>query len=182
MQTAILCADLLYDKFNVGKMTKKYAVFYAEHKDKLFSYLLRMSGDFELSRDIMQESFTRHFQHYGNDSPAAPAVLFTIARNVLIDYQRNQNRHVRSQAQAVEEISLQGTMDEERAYIVQEEIQRVIKAFNRLSADDREALSMAVGGLAYKHIAAVLGLSEANTKIKIHRARKKLREKLQGEQ
>jgi len=73
-------------------------------------------------------------------------------------------------------------MDAEKSFLLKEEIHQVTDAFEELATDDREALSMAVSGLAYKHIAEVLGLSEANTKIKIHRARKKIREKLsQGE-
>jgi RNA polymerase sigma-70 factor (ECF subfamily) len=158
-------------------MTIKYATFYNEYKDKLFSYLLRMSGDFELAKDIMQESFTRHFQHYRNDEAVTPSILFTIARNALIDHKRNQIRYYRHQ-DSDRNFPPQVTMDEEKAFIIQEEVQQVLDAFDKLSVDDREALSMAVGGLAYKHIAAVLGLSEANIKIKIHRARKRLREKL----
>jgi len=36
-----------------------FGIFYENQRKKLFSYLLRVSGDYSLSMDIMQESFTR---------------------------------------------------------------------------------------------------------------------------
>lgn len=158
-------------------MIKTYTTFYNEYRAKLISYLLRMSRDYELSKDIMQESFTRHFQHYKHDKALTPSLLFTIARNALIDYQRNQTRSYRSK-EISQPFPLPVVMDEEKAFGIHEEMRQVMDAFEKLSSDDREALSMAVRGLAYKQIADVLGLSESNTKIKIHRARKILRKKL----
>lgn len=65
--------------------------FYKTHKDKLFAYLMRMTGDYYLSSDIMQESFTRHFEHYG-DRAGGVSLLYTIARNTLSDHVRKQRR------------------------------------------------------------------------------------------
>jgi RNA polymerase sigma-70 factor (ECF subfamily) len=152
-------------------MTDRYTEFYTDYRDKLFSYLMRMSGDYEVSRDIMQESFTRHYQHYGDNPAIVPSALFTIARNALIDYWR---RNGRTQSLDYDPPAPKFTIDMERALIVKEELQNVMEALKELPEDDREILSMAVSGLGYKHIADVMGLSEANVKIKIHRTRLKL--------
>ena len=45
----------------------------------LFAYLMRITGDYYLSGDIMQESFTRYLDRYGKQKQSAP-VLFKIAR------------------------------------------------------------------------------------------------------
>ena len=161
------------DKLAKNKMTDRYTEFYTEYRNKLFSYLMRMSGDYEVSRDIMQESFTRHFQHYGDNPAIVPATLYTIARNALIDYWR---RNGKTESLEFDPPAPKFSIDMERALIVKEELQNVMEAFRELAEDDRDVLSMAVSGLAYKHIADVVGLSEANVKIKIHRTRLKLRQ------
>ena len=39
-------------------------VFYNDHKDQLFGYILRKSGNYHLAADIMQESFARYLERY----------------------------------------------------------------------------------------------------------------------
>lgn len=156
-------------------MPDRYRKFYSEYKNKLFSYLVYKSGDAEVSRDIMQESFTRHFQHYGQEAVISPSLLFTIARNALVDYQRNQGRFLRTDQPVPHEAG------EEEAFIVREEVGQVREALNRLPEQDREMLNLAVGDVPYKEIAAIFDLSVANVKVRIHRARTRLRQMLNRE-
>ena len=151
-------------------IAEKYQQFYLDHKNTLFSYLLYKSGDREVARDIMQESFTRHFKHYGHQLVDSPSLLFAIARNALVDYQRDRTRFYRA------EIPPQETMpDEETSFLVKEENTRVHEALAKLSDEDREIITLAVSGMAYKDIGAILDLSVAAVKVKVHRARIKLR-------
>ncbi len=157
-------------------MSEEYRKFYDEYKNKLFSYLIYKSGDYEISRDIMQESFTRHFQHYGHDTIISPALLFTIARNALVDFRRQEKKfHI------AEGVVPQVAADQENLLIAKEENSRAYDAMGRLSESDRDMLSLAVGGVAYKEIAATLGLSVANVKVRVHRARVKLRQMMNDE-
>ena len=157
-------------------MSEKYNTFYTEYKNKLFSYLLYKSGDYEVSRDIMQESFTRHFQHYGNNAVISPALLFTIARNALVDHHRYNERF-----QINEDVAPQTEAFEERTLIAKEQSERINKALDTFPEKDRELLAMAVGGVPYKEIALVLKISEANVKVRVHRIRTRLRQMLENE-
>lgn len=157
-------------------MSEKYQKFYEEYKDKLFSYLIYKSGDHEVSRDILQESFTRHFQHYGHDSVLSPALLFTIARNAFVDHLRQRDKfHVENNI--IPEIAA----EQENRLIAREENDKILSAMKRLPELDREILSLAVGGVAYKEIAATFNLSVANIKVRVHRARTKLRHMVKEE-
>ena len=50
----------------------------------------------------------------------------------------------------------------------------------KLDADEREILALTLTeDLKYKDIASIVGINEGNVKIKVHRARLKLREILQ---
>jgi len=157
-------------------MSPKYKEFYDEYKNKLFSYLMFKSGDYEVSQDVMQESFTRHFQNYGNDAVISPALLFTIARNALVDHLRNQKRFV-----ATHYVPSSTAADGEQSHIVKEKSDTVLRAMAKLSQLDREILTLAVRGVPYKEIAISCNRSEASVKVRIHRARVKLCEILVNE-
>jgi len=160
-------------------MSERYRKFYSEYKNKLFSYLMYKSGDYEVAQDIMQESFTRHFQHYGKEAVMSPALLFTIARNALSDHRRSQKKFL-----LVEEVQPhveQLAGNEERTFSAKRESERVYQAMDQLPRQDREILSLAVAGVAYKEIATMFELSEGNIKVRIHRTRIKLREILKNE-
>jgi RNA polymerase sigma-70 factor (ECF subfamily) len=157
-------------------MSEKYCKFYEEYKNKLFSYLMYKSGDYEVSRDILQESFTRHFQRYGHEAVMSPALLYTIARNALVDHFRQQKKFPVS-----ENIIPQAAADQEKSFIAKEEVSRMHESLNKLPEQDREILSLAVNGVVYKEIAEMSGLSVANVKVRIHRARVTLRKLMQNE-
>ena len=149
---------------------KKFIEFYHKYQDKLFAYLMRNSGDYYLAGDIMQESFTRYLEKYGGENPT-PQLLFTIARNALYDYTRKRIR----QAKRLEHLD-PADHDQEKKCIVRDEYQRVLAAMQKLDQDDRDILALAASEeFTYREIASVAGISEANVKVKVHRARTRLR-------
>lgn len=151
-----------------------YGAFYIQHKPNLFSYLMRMTGDFELSGDIMQESFARHLKHYGKNGNNHVSLLYAIARNALFDHFRKQARQTQIQQDLPDET------DEERQMMVREEYRRVLDGLQQLEADDRDIISLAVNGnLSYRDIACIVGTSESNIKVRIHRIRLKLKKILE---
>lgn len=157
-------------------MSEAYTRFYSEYKNKLYSYLVSRSGDAELARDIMQESFARHFKHYGKAAVASPALLFTIARNTLVDHQRNQNR-LRLFGKAADP----PVVDEETSFIAREASAKLLHAMKDLPEQDREILTLAVNGVAYKEIGEICELSASNVKVRVHRARTRLRQMIASE-
>ena len=66
--------------------------FYSENRKGLFAYLVRMSGDGELARDLVQESFAKYLERYGCDTLSGP-LLFTIARNAFFDVVRKRKQY-----------------------------------------------------------------------------------------
>jgi RNA polymerase sigma-70 factor (ECF subfamily) len=141
----------------------------------LFAYLMRASGDYYLSGDIMQESFTRYLDRYGNCEPSSP-LLFKIARNALLDYRRKSNRTT----QLSDENEPQED-NQEHHLMVRDEYRRTLLAMQQLEAAERDVLSLVVStDMSYREIAEIHRTSEQNIKVRIHRARVKLREILAG--
>ncbi|MEI6259449.1 MAG: RNA polymerase sigma factor [Deltaproteobacteria bacterium] len=147
--------------------------FYRAGKDKLFGYLVRMTANHDLSADVMQESFVRYIEHYGS-GPCQYSLLYRIARNVLTDHFRRNNRFTYMDDDVVED----NCVTPEQTIVARDAFQQVLNAMQKLKPDDREILSLAAGdgNLSYQQIGEITGNSEANVKVRIHRARLKLRE------
>ncbi|MFV0437908.1 MAG: RNA polymerase sigma factor [Desulfopila sp.] len=151
----------------------KFRVFYLENGGRLFNYLLRKSCNPHVASDLVQESFTRYLEKYSNRELSL-ALLFTIGRNLFYDHIRLQKRDVTVD---IEPVSPQA--DQEARFVEKEDVRRVLEAMQQLSAEERDILALVVsGGLSYAEIAAIHHCSETNIKVKVHRARKKLRQLL----
>ena len=140
----------------------------------LFSYIMRMTGDYYLASDIMQESFTRYFDRYAKQTSNV-SLLFTIARNALFDQLRVRERNRR-----LEKDLIDGSGSQEYDLMVKQEYRQVIKAMQELKKNERDILALAISdGLAYRDIASIVGISVENVKVKVHRTRLKLKKILQ---
>lgn len=149
--------------------------FYNDHKDRLFGYLLRKSGNYHLAADITQESFTRYLERYSGKEHN-PALLFTIGRNLLLDHIRKNRANISYQETEHGQI-----VDQEHLHEVHDEARQVLTALQQMSDEERDLLSLLTSSdLSYREIAQMTGNSEANIKVKIHRARVKLK-KILGE-
>lgn len=145
--------------------------FYIKNKDRLFGYLLRMTGDYHLACDLVQESFTRYLGRYGNKGDSRP-LLYTIARNAAVDAIRGQ----KADGSDADDQEDPGNNPEQQV-MAHEAFERMLAAIGKLAPPDRELISLvATADLTYREIAGVLNMSEANVKVKVHRARTKLRE------
>ena len=142
--------------------------FYKKNKDSLFAYLYRMTGDYYLAWDVVQESFLNRYR--GNSE--SRSLLYTIARNAAMDAFRkpktipyNSDAHDR----LVE--------NPEQQLVDQEAYKTLLEAIQQLSTLDRELLALVAGAdLSYRQIGKIMHISEANVKVKVHRARLRLKE------
>jgi len=154
---------------------EKFGSFYKDYEKTLFNYLMRMTGDYYLAGDIMQESFTRYLENYKERLPNA-ALLFTIARHALFDHTRNRRRHT-----GLEEDPIDGSCSQEADLMVKQEYRQVLDAMQTLNPDERDILALAISdGLSYRDVSSIVGISIENVKVKVHRARHKLKKILKG--
>lgn len=147
--------------------------FYIETKDRLFGYLMRRTGDYQLASDILQESYTRMLSSYG-PGVQNTSLLFTIARNALMDVRRKGRfeRHV-------EDADVPDNRRPDKDMMVLESYRNVLAAMEHLDEVERELIAMVTGSdLSYREIAGIVGISEGNVRVKVHRARCKLKERL----
>lgn len=148
-----------------------FRVFYINSKDKLFGYLMRLTGDYQLSSDILQESYTRMLSSYGAGM-LNTSLLFKIARNALMDVRRKGK-----QTREIEDSDLKDDTTPETDMMVLESYRTVMVAMDSLDEMERDLLSMAVSSdFSYREIGEVVGISEGHVRVKIHRARTRLKD------
>jgi RNA polymerase sigma-70 factor (ECF subfamily) len=136
---------------------------------------MRITGDYNLAGDILQESFTRYLEKYG-EKWQNPALLFTIARNAAVDGHRKQGR----ESPLFDEPEV-ARPNPETQMMVREDYRRVLAAMQELAPEEKDALSLVVSSdLSYREIALITGTSEGNVKIRVHRARVKLRKMIKA--
>jgi len=151
-----------------------FRLFYRTHRKKIFGYLMRLTGNYQLASDILQESFTRYLEHYGPQTQNV-SLLFTIARNLVWDNTRKKtnNKEIENNIEDV-------TFNPEEQLLVRESYRNVLSAMQKLKKNQRDLLALTVSSdLSYREIAKIIGISEANVKVKVHRARILLKELLQ---
>lgn len=145
--------------------------FYRENKARVHAFLLHLTGNHDLACDLVQESFTRYLSRYGREDGNL-ALLFTIARNAALDTFRKQRENQSTEKEAVCRNS-----GPEGRLIEKQEFDTVLAAVRKLDSHDRQLISLlATGTFSYKEIGRMLDISETNVKVKVHRARLRLKE------
>lgn len=150
---------------------------YESTADSLLRHAYYKVSDREVAKDIVQESFMRTWDHLakGKSIENMKAFVFHIANNLVIDYYRKKKT---LSLDALAEDGFE-PHHEDDAIIVSVETEQVFKMVEKLEEPYREVIKLRyVSGLSLPEIAAVVQESENAVSVRIHRAIKKLEEKL----
>ena len=139
----------------------------------------------EIAEDLVQEAFERFYVKNISfpTMDEAKYWLLRVSKNLALNHIRRNKREI----QLVEKVKkLPGVtvnfFDSSKAVIEEEERRNVREAVNSLPENLRSVIQLKeYSGLDYKAIGKVLGISETNVKVRVHRARKKLEEILAAE-
>lgn len=143
---------------------------YRDNRERVLRFLLHLTGDVELARDLVQETFARYLSRYGRDSEQL-GLLFTIARNAGLDALRRRRTSTLPERETADP-----RRDPEHQLIDRQEMDRLLAAIRRLDDTDRQLVALlATGTFSYREIGRLLDLSETNVKVRVHRARLKLK-------
>ncbi len=153
-----------------------------ETRTDLLAYILRRSGNAEDAADVLAETYLIAWQKLDRVPKDARARLwlFGVARNLLM---KGASRHHSANALVERLANELRSADPARSAVEDERRDALRAVLAALSVRDREILTMtAWEGLTPKQIAAVMGTSANIVRVRLHRARARLKRQLELEQ
>jgi RNA polymerase sigma factor (sigma-70 family) len=150
---------------------RSYNVCVQEWADPLFRFACKCTGHEEDARDIVQSSFEVLWQKKENvPAEKAKSFLFQVAYNQSVDMYRKKGR-----IQYQEELKHEGSLHPSSP-----DLKRVLD--RALAQLDEQARALVLlkdyEGYRYDEIGQITGLSDAQVKVYLHRARKTLKQYL----
>ena len=148
---------------------------YARYAQDVFRFAFFLCGQRELAEDIAAETFARALTTTARVQPGSvKAYLFAIARNLFLDWARTQHRTTQLIDEDLDAADLGPGPD--LIATSRQDLETTRAALQQLPEAERAALVMSVwDGLPHEQIAAALGCSVPAVKVRIHRARLRLR-------
>jgi RNA polymerase sigma-70 factor, ECF subfamily len=151
---------------------------YARYAERVFGFLLRLSGSRALAEDLFQHTFMRLAEvgaRLRADSDLR-AWLFSVARNAFHSHVRSRAVQACSDSELLPE--LPGPCASPDSGLALSELERALAG---LRTSDRELLLLfAVEGLSHPEVARVLDLDQVTVRKRVSRARARLAEALDG--
>lgn len=170
----------------IGSDPDLFEAFYREHVEAVQRFVARRVGDRERAADLTAEIFLAAIdsaQRYRPRRGAPRAWLFGIARTLVASERRQRGREQVGQSR------LRGSalLDEEGAAEMDARIdaaaqsRRLYAAMDRLSETERAVLELvAIDELTVAEAAAAAGVRPVTARVRLHRARRKLRAELEA--
>jgi RNA polymerase sigma-70 factor (ECF subfamily) len=165
----------------------RFAELFDRHFAAVFRFAERRVG-YDQAGEVASETFTRAFARRGSyrlDAPQALPWLYGIASNLVLHERRRFARYLSAVERVETEVARQerdgGLAAADRRLDAPRDWERIRTALLALGDTDRELLLLvAWDGVSYEDAAAVLELPVGTVRSKLHRARARLRELLDG--
>ncbi|MEJ8546000.1 RNA polymerase sigma factor [Brevibacillus borstelensis] len=149
-----------------------------KYKQSIFTFLYRMTGQQEDARDLAQEVFTKAYFHLNSYKPACKfwTWLYRIAYNHCVDELRRRRRTERVE---LTDGLLTHRMTPESVYLAKEQTAELEAQVLALPQEYRTVFLLRhTQQLSCQEISEILDIPVNLVRVRLHRARKKLRERL----
>ncbi|MGD6834470.1 RNA polymerase sigma factor [Sutcliffiella halmapala] len=164
----------------------EFTTMYKEYYDRLFRVSFSIIRDRQLAEDNVQETFIKAYKKLADleDMQKVGAWLSVIASRTAIDFIRRERK---TQGYTME-LCMLDCLGKESSQNVEEEVvvsflKEILKeTLEDFSGDDQRMLALKMfKGLKEREIAKALQMNPSAVKSKIHRARRKLKERIELE-
>ncbi len=162
-----------------------FEVIYAQHERQVYRYAYHLLGNRDDADDVKQETFLRAYQAIGRfrRDASLQTWLLRICGNLCRDKIRSwERRKVAATDLYAEENQRPTPPESDPAYIVEksETTDMILRTLNGLPSLLKEAFILhELEGFDYTEMATILECSSASVKLRVFRARKMLKERVQ---
>jgi len=164
--------------FLAKKDRKNFSILYSKYYERIFLFILRRCNNEDVAADITQQTFVKamiNLEKFEFRGLPFSSWLFRISLNELNLYFREtkKRRSVSLDENGLDYFNAEHPDDEEDQKIPMEYL---IKALNILSEGEVTLLEMKYfEKRGHREISEILGITESNAKVKLHRIIKKMR-------
>ena len=156
----------------------KMSLLYERYHRALYGFILQITGQVELSEDMVQNVFLRMLKYRNGFAGTGEFKIwmYHVARNLLNDhFKKNKRRPATFELRDFEE-KLTGDHFADQSLEKRQELKTLEMALQNLSEENRELLILCrYQELKYHEIAQILKISESAVKVRVHRALNQLR-------
>ena len=153
--------------------------FFDEHYSRVKAFVQSIVKQDWIAEDLTQEVFIRAFKNLPSlkDKSRLKPWLFHIAKNCCMDYFRQHKNRDKSDNSSIDPSHVPSPNKQEHLLEQQEMSACILDKFQYLPDNMRMVLWLFdVEGFSHKEISEILGINVSNVKVRLHRARKKMRE------
>jgi len=151
---------------------------YDAHADAVFRRCLFKTSDREVARDLTQEAFTRTWNYIvdGKQIDHMKGFVFRVANNLIKDHYKKKSAKPMGEIDNFDPQRITDSLENIEAKAETEEVLRTLK---ELKPADRDVLTLnIVEGFGPQTIAKIQDVRENTVAVRLHRARRRLKEAL----
>jgi RNA polymerase sigma-70 factor (ECF subfamily) len=157
---------------------------YDRYSGRIYNFAFRFLKNAEAAEDAVQEVFVKMLKHanqFHGDAKLS-TWLFSITANWCRDYLRKADNKSKESEDVLLSLPTSSELAPDRNLERRESEQRVRRALQALTPEQREAILLSrYQGLSYAEIAQIAGCSEGAVKTRVFRAMETLKKTLMGE-
>lgn len=149
-----------------------------QYKNPLYATILRMTKNPQTAQDLLQEAFIKVYEQLRkyDQKGSFKNWLYKVTVNHCLDQLRKKNLKI----EQVDEERLVNETSPEIVFLKKEKSRELERLISGLPEDERLILLLRYANdLSYEDICKTLGVSLADVRNKLHRAKKKLRNQAQ---
>ncbi|MEW5807621.1 MAG: RNA polymerase sigma factor [Acidobacteriota bacterium] len=165
--------------------TEPFKVLVDRYKEKAYFFALSIVGNCEDAHDLSQEAFIKAYRSlkYFKIDYKFSSWFFRILRNLCIDFLRQKKRKKENSTEGYGERPTREIVDmtySPDSFMQRDELRMLIwEEIQKLREEEREIMICKdIHGMSYEDIAAVMEIPKGTVASTLHKARKKLKERL----
>jgi RNA polymerase sigma-70 factor (ECF subfamily) len=153
---------------------------YDQHADAVFRRCLFKTSDRETARDLSQEAWMKTWDYLteGKEISHIKAFVFRVANNLIKDYYKKKKAKAMGK---MSDFDPQRIVDSLENIEAKARTKEILRCLDDMKPKDRDVLTLSiVEGFGPKKIAEIKDQRENTVAVQLHRARKRLRERLKN--
>ncbi|MDD4994908.1 MAG: RNA polymerase sigma factor [Patescibacteria group bacterium] len=166
---------ILVYKIKAKQDAGAFAELYDDYGAKIYRFIFFKVSSEQEAEDLSSEVFLKAWDYLAGSQPvkSVGALLYTIARNLVIDHYRQRKSDIQLMEETAGEVDIVGLAELEK----QSDLARIYRALNKLKDEYREIVVMKyLDNMTAGEIASILQKSGNNVRVLLHRSLAALRE------